>query len=110
MDKSLAKYRLPSRIIVNVERTPEGTFYAKLPELPGCLTEADTPLDLILQVSDAVLTYFDVPRKVAKGHGVVYFPPENYLKKFTAPEKKDYKKPKAQFYGKFGFYYPHAFS
>jgi len=57
------KYNLPTKVLVRVQRTPEGGFYATLPDLPGCHTQADTTAELNENITDAVLTYFDVPKE-----------------------------------------------
>lgn len=75
------KYKLPERVLVVITKTPEGSFYAKFPELPGCMTEADSPLELLENTTDAILTYFDVPRKEALRMNIKYLPPE-----LTKPE------------------------
>ncbi|MBI4008900.1 hypothetical protein HY357_01590 [Candidatus Roizmanbacteria bacterium] len=77
----LKKYNLPLSLKVELKVTAEGYFYAKLPEYPGCLTEAANILDLIKNVNDAVLTYFDIPRKEAEKFDVVYFPKDLLTRK-----------------------------
>lgn len=111
MPKGFPK-KLPSRVLVQVKKTPEGTFYAKFPELPGCFTEADGPFDLIFQVNDAIFTYFDVPRKKLKKDEVKYWPPEDYFKRLlrlkeTRPSKPS-RRPRYQAQGEFGLYYAAA--
>ena len=66
------KYNLPSRVDVLVTKTPEGSFMATFPKLPGCLTEADDIVDLLYQVNDAIFTYFDISRKDLKGIDFLY--------------------------------------
>lgn len=72
----MKKYNLPQKIKVDVKVTSEGHFFASLPDYPGCQTEAKDIFDLINNVTDAILTYFEVPSKVAKKLNVLYFPPQ----------------------------------
>jgi len=37
-----------------VHRDPGGRYWAEVPDLPGCVTEADTPEELAFMVRDAV--------------------------------------------------------
>lgn len=73
------KYNLPSKVKVQVSKTPEGSFIATFPELPGCLTEADDVVDLLYQVNDAIFTYYDIARKDLKGVDFLYAPPPDFL-------------------------------
>lgn len=44
-----------------VERAEDGSYWAYLPDLPGCATSADTPEDVERQLPEAVnlyLSYF----------------------------------------------------
>lgn len=68
------KYNLPKSVKVEVKENPEGGFYAKLPDYPGCMTEADDELELVENITDAILTYFNVPREEAIKSNIVYFP------------------------------------
>ena len=68
------RYHLPQSIRVILKKTPEGGYYAKLPDYPGCMTEADNLGELIANVTDAVLTYFDVPREETSKVNAVYMP------------------------------------
>ena len=74
------KYNLPSKVEVLLTKSPEGSFVATFPKLPGCLTEADDIVDLLYQVNDAIFTYFDISRKDLKGIDFLYTPPRNFLK------------------------------
>ncbi len=71
----LKKYKLPETVQVEITRNEKGGFFAKLVDYPGCFTVADTPLELIQNVTDAILTYFEVPRKDALKCNVLYGPP-----------------------------------
>jgi predicted RNase H-like HicB family nuclease len=58
------RYNLPDAIILNV-RLEDGWFIVSSPELPGLVTQARSQEELVAMVNDAVLTYFDVPRREA---------------------------------------------
>ena len=83
----LKKYNLPESIKVEVKLTPEGYLYAKLPDYPGCMTEAENILDLIKNINDAILTYFAVPRKVAEKSDIVYLTPDLLTRKVDPIDK-----------------------
>ena len=70
----LDKYNLPTEVRVKVEKSREG-YYVEFPDFPGLLTQADNQFDLFYMITDALLTHFEVPRKVAKDFSVYYFPP-----------------------------------
>lgn len=59
------KYGIPEAINLNFTLKPNGWFIVTSPDLPGLVTEAKTQDELVLMVNDAVLTYFDVPKKEA---------------------------------------------
>ncbi len=65
--------RLPSRLEVEVHRTAEGKFWAKVLNLPGCVTQADSFGELIEMINDAVHTYFEIPEKISQHLGI-YIP------------------------------------
>lgn len=44
---------------------PDGWFCASSPDLPGLVTQARSQKELVEMVNDAVLCYFDVPRREA---------------------------------------------
>ncbi|OGF22690.1 hypothetical protein A2Y83_03125 [Candidatus Falkowbacteria bacterium RBG_13_39_14] len=76
------KYNIPSNIRLNIRLTKEGWLIASSPDLPGLVTEARNGKELLDMVNDAVLTYFDVPRKEAdivfnsinvEGHGSISY-------------------------------------
>lgn len=62
-------YRLrslfPAEVEVRVRRSADGGFLAEILTFPGVITEADTFSELIEMVNDAVLTYFEIPEKLA---------------------------------------------
>ncbi len=59
------KYNLPANISLTVRLTADGWFVATSPELPGLVTQARNQRELLRMVNDAVLSYFDVPRREA---------------------------------------------
>lgn len=80
MDKNLfLKYKLPNSIKVKYKKNSDGIIYAKFPEYPGCMTLAKNEIELIQNVTDAILTYFEVPRNEAKECKILYIP--SYLQK-----------------------------
>jgi predicted RNase H-like HicB family nuclease len=63
-DEIKRRYNLPNSISLNV-RLEDGWFIVSSPELPGLVTQARSRDELVTMVNDAVLTYFDVPRREA---------------------------------------------
>ncbi len=61
----LQKYHIPSNVRLHIELTPDGWFCASSPDLPGLITQAASQQELLEMINDAVLTYFDVPRREA---------------------------------------------
>lgn len=78
------KYGLPDGFKVKVRKAKSGGFYAFLPDYPGCTTQGDNIFELIQNVNDAILTYFEVPRKDAEKAEIIYLP----TKCSEAPQKK----------------------
>lgn len=70
----LSKYNLPRRVEVTLNESKEGGFVVEFPDLAGCFTQVEDLSKLPEQVTDAVLTYFDVPRGDAGR--AVYLPEE----------------------------------
>ncbi len=64
------KYNLPKKVEIILQKAKEGGFVVEFPELPGCFTQVKDLSELETQVSDAILTYFDVPR--SDSNKVVY--------------------------------------
>jgi predicted RNase H-like HicB family nuclease len=58
------QYGLPETINLTV-RFQDGWLVATSSELPGLITQAKDQQELIEMVNDAVLTYFDVPKRTA---------------------------------------------
>ena len=59
-----AKYNIPEKLNIHVKLVKDGYFVLTCKELPGLITEAKNGKELIHMFNDAVLTYFDVPKKV----------------------------------------------
>lgn len=59
------KYHLPATLDLEIKLTPDGWFVATSPELPGLITQARSKDDLLEMINDAILTYFDVPKREA---------------------------------------------
>ena len=59
------KYGIPETVSLNVRLTSDGWFIVTSPELPGLVTQAKNHKELIEMVNDAILCYFDVPKKEA---------------------------------------------
>ncbi len=57
------KYNLPANISLTVRLTADGWFVATSSELPGLVTQARNQRELLRMVNDAVLSYFDVPKR-----------------------------------------------
>ncbi len=57
------KYNIPDKLNLTVELTVDGFFILTCEELPGLITEAKDGKELITMFNDAVLTYFDVPKR-----------------------------------------------
>lgn len=72
MKDLLVKYHLPKRVEVILHKAKEGGFVVEFADLPGCFTQVDHLSQLHENVTDAILTYFDVPRKEA--NKMVYIP------------------------------------
>lgn len=72
MKNLLAKYNLPKRVEVGLHKAKEGGYVVEFPNLPGCYTQVENLSELYENVTDAILTYFDVPRSQA--HKVAYIP------------------------------------
>lgn len=57
------QYNIPSQIRFKFQ-SKDGWIIATSDELPGFITEAHTPQELLEMINDGILTYFDVPRRV----------------------------------------------
>lgn len=87
-DSIQQKYNLPDEIKVTIKKSKHG-FYAYLDDYTGCMTVAKSIGELIENVNDAVLTYFEVPREVAKNLGFVYLPEVLHKKNEAFEKHKD---------------------
>lgn len=58
------KYNIPSHIRFHFESTKDGWIVATSEDLPGFITEARNPHELLRMINDGILTYFDVPKRV----------------------------------------------
>lgn len=65
MSDLFSKYQIPKEVNFSISPVEGGGFIATFPDLPGCATQGEDFSDLLENVNDAVLTYFDVPRKEA---------------------------------------------
>jgi len=59
------QYHIPRTLNLQIRFTEDGWFVATVPELPGLLTQARSQEELLDMINDAVLTYFDVPKREA---------------------------------------------
>ncbi|MCG2697596.1 hypothetical protein L6307_00650 [Candidatus Parcubacteria bacterium] len=58
------KYGIPEKINFNISRKSNGWFVITSPDLPGLISQCKKLDDgLIETCNDAVLTYFDVPKR-----------------------------------------------
>jgi hypothetical protein len=58
------QYNIPTQIKFNFEPSKNGGIIATSDDLPGFVTEARNPQELLTMINDGILTYFDVPRTV----------------------------------------------
>jgi predicted RNase H-like HicB family nuclease len=59
------EYKLPESINFSLRVTPDGWFVVTMPDHPGLVTQANSHKGLMEMVNDAVLTYYDVPKRKA---------------------------------------------
>jgi len=57
------KYGIPDKIDFQVTRKPSGWFVITSPDLPGLVSQCKRLDELMDVYNDAVLTYFDVPKR-----------------------------------------------
>jgi hypothetical protein len=76
----LNEYSIPETIAWNIQLTKDGLI-ATSKDLPGLVTNATNPEELLEMINDAVLEYFNVPKFDSdyvfdkldiEGHGEVY--------------------------------------
>lgn len=58
------KYSLPRDLRLKIQLTPKG-LVATCDDLPGFVTNAKDPQQLLEMVNDGILEYFDVPKREA---------------------------------------------
>ncbi|MEK7508646.1 MAG: hypothetical protein AAB568_02205 [Patescibacteria group bacterium] len=58
------EYNIPTKIRFNFESSKDGWIIATSEDLPGFITEARNPQELLQMINDGILTYFNVPKKV----------------------------------------------
>lgn len=58
------EYGIPGNFSVKIRFTKDGYFVLTCPQLPGLITEAKDGKELIKMFNDAVLNYYDVPKRV----------------------------------------------
>jgi predicted RNase H-like HicB family nuclease len=59
------KYGIPNDLKLNIQLSKDGWFIVTSPDLPGLVTQAASRDELIEMLNDAVLSYFDVPKRDA---------------------------------------------
>ncbi len=78
-EEIIKKYNIPSKIRLNVAFNKEGWIVLTSPDLPGLITQGRNFQEIFKMANDAVLTYFDVPKREAdyifdvniEGHGCI---------------------------------------
>lgn len=84
----LEKYHLPKKVEIVLHKTEKGGLVVEFPTLDGCFTQVEDLSELDENVTDAVLTYFDVPR--SESHKMIYVPETKIaIRKKVTPEKFD---------------------
>lgn len=58
------EYGIPDKVEVDITITNDGYFVITSKGLPGLITEAKDGKELLRMFNDAILTYYDVPKKV----------------------------------------------
>jgi len=87
MKDLLNKYHLPKKVEVILTKAKEGGFVVEFPNLEGCFSQVEDLSQLDGNVTDAILTYFDVPRNKAKK--MVYVP-ETKVTQDSSIQPKDF--------------------
>lgn len=59
------EYHLPESINFSLKVNPDGWFVVTMPDHPGLITQANSHESLMEMVNDAILTYYDVPKRKA---------------------------------------------
>ena len=55
--------KLPDKLEVKIGKSRDTGYWAEIVNLPGCVTQAENPMELLVMINDAVYTYFDIPKK-----------------------------------------------
>lgn len=69
MKKILIKYGIPKSFDFKIHQADGGGYWLDSKDLPGLYTQGETLGKLFENLEDAILTYFDVPRKEARKVG-----------------------------------------
>lgn len=80
----LNKYSLPNKVRVLIQHSEKG-FIIKFPEYKGCITYTEDPLHINYKITDALLTYFEVPRHLAEEAPILYVPLDKISSKDDKP-------------------------
>lgn len=75
------KYKLPDKIEVEIKDGEDGHYFAKIKNLPGCITQAQNAQELLEMVNDAIYTYFEIPEQYLP-FVQMYIPPEEIRQKY----------------------------
>lgn len=59
MKKNL-KYYLSLKYTARIKRNSDGSYFAEIEELPGCMTEADTKEDVLEMLDDAKKAWLEI--------------------------------------------------
>ncbi len=59
------EYHLPEVMNFSLRVTGDGWFVLTMPDHPGLITQAKSQDNLLEMVNDAILTYYDVPKRKA---------------------------------------------
>ncbi|MCK4592583.1 hypothetical protein KAT63_04065 [Candidatus Parcubacteria bacterium] len=57
------RYGIPEKLELDIAFTKDGYFILTSKDLPGLITEAENGKELIKMFNDAILTYYDVPKR-----------------------------------------------
>jgi len=55
------RWKMPSRLNVEISQSRDGGYIAVVKNLPGCITQGDNGQELFEMVNDAIYTYLDIP-------------------------------------------------
>jgi predicted RNase H-like HicB family nuclease len=81
----------PREINVNISRSEDGVFLARVNTFKGIFTEGKTFLELMEMINDSVRTYFEIPEKYLS-YMPSYIPSlelAQFLEEFPATQKKE---------------------